>query len=46
MYAEQNRTIDGTNNNHDYNTSGSELLRIGEAHFAYGITVPLAQTEE
>ena len=40
------RSIVGTNNNQDYNTTGSEFTRIGEAHFAYGISVPLAQTEE
>jgi Ca2+-binding RTX toxin-like protein len=35
------RTIDGTNNNQDYNTAGSEFTRIGDAHFADGISVPL-----
>ena len=35
------RTIDGTNNNLDFNTTGSEFTRIGDAHFADGISVPL-----
>ena len=35
------RTIDGTNNNSDFNTTGSEFTRIGDAHFADGISVPL-----
>src|SRR6478736_4740072 len=35
------RTIDGTDNNQDYNTTGSEFTRIGDAHFADGISVPL-----
>jgi peroxidase len=35
------RTIDGTDNNQDFNTTGSEFTRIGDAHFADGISVPL-----
>jgi peroxidase len=35
------RTIDGTNNTHDYNTTGGTFTRIGDPHFADGISVPL-----
>src|SRR5262245_34343375 len=35
------RTIDGTNNNQDYNTTGGTFTRIGDAHFADGISDPL-----
>ena len=41
MADNQYRTIDGTNNNHGYNATGTDFTRIGDAHFADDISVPL-----
>jgi peroxidase len=41
MAGSQYRTIDGTNNNQGYNTTGGTFTRIGDAHFADEISIPL-----
>jgi peroxidase len=35
------RTIDGTNNNQDFNTTSSDMARVGDAHFVDGISQPI-----
>ena len=35
------RTIDGTNNNQNFNATGTDMTRVGDAHFVDGISIPI-----
>ena len=35
------RTIDGTNNNQNFNAIGTDMTRVGDAHFVDGISIPI-----
>ena len=35
------RTVDGTNNNQNFNATGTDMTRVGDAHFVDGISIPI-----